>query len=265
MSGSHDPKHSGDPKQGEREYYRRIGAEGLAHAAAKPLNDPRAGHYLADLGALLMLLRPPPASLLDLGCGTGWTTRYLAQAGYTVTGVDIAPEAIAKAIECTGPAEAGRATFRVGDYEHPPSIGVFDYVLFYDALHHAEDEAAALACAFAALKPDGVLVAFEPGEGHHRSESSVRAVKEFGVHEKEMPPHHIIAVGKRVGFRSGIALPTPHDFVKTLYRRDLSRPASTLRLWMERTWAYFRVMTRMRTLRRGGMTILFKGAARPLR
>ncbi len=256
MSDSHDPK------RGEREYYLRIGAEGLTHAAGKPFNDPRAGHYLADLGALLMLLRPPPASVLDLGCGTGWTSRYLAQAGYTVTGVDISPEAIAKAVECTGPTEAERVSFHVGDYEHPPAASAFDYVLFYDALHHAEDEATALARSFSALKPDGVLIAFEPGEGHHRSESSVRAVREFGVHEKEMPPHRIIALGKRAGFRSGIALPTPHDLMKTLYRRDLSRPASTLRLWIERTWAYLRILTRLTRLHRGGVTLLFKGETR---
>lgn len=42
--------------------------------------------------------RPLPAgSALDLGCGTGDTSIYLAQHGWKVTGVDFAPRALAKA------------------------------------------------------------------------------------------------------------------------------------------------------------------------
>ncbi|OCB31011.1 class I SAM-dependent methyltransferase [Mycobacterium parascrofulaceum] len=39
----------------------------------------------------------PPGSALDLGCGTGDSSIYLAQHGWKVTGVDFAPRALDKA------------------------------------------------------------------------------------------------------------------------------------------------------------------------
>ena len=42
---------------------------------------------------------PPPARVLDLGCGAGRTTIPLAALGYTVTGIDLSPELIAEGKE----------------------------------------------------------------------------------------------------------------------------------------------------------------------
>ena len=75
----------------------------------------------------------------------------------------------------------------------------FDAALFYDALHHAENERAALAATYEALRPGGVCITVEPGEGHGVASAGIAA--ELGVTEKDMPPHHIIAVGREVGFR----------------------------------------------------------------
>jgi SAM-dependent methyltransferase len=80
-----------------------------------------------------------------------------------------------------------------------PYCDEFDAALFYDALHHAENERAALAAVHAALKPGGVCVTVEPGEGH--AAASADATDAFGVTEKDMPPHHVITIGRSVGFR----------------------------------------------------------------
>src|SRR5207244_11070644 len=84
-------------KSGEIDYLKNLGAAGVWHAANKPFSDPGCGRYLAELGAILALLPPPPARLLDLGCGTGWTSVFFARAGYDVVGVDLAPDMIAHA------------------------------------------------------------------------------------------------------------------------------------------------------------------------
>ena len=45
-----------DPKQGEREYFARIGAAGIAHSLAKPYADDNCAQYLAVMTALFGLL-----------------------------------------------------------------------------------------------------------------------------------------------------------------------------------------------------------------
>jgi SAM-dependent methyltransferase len=251
---------SHDPKAGEKEYYQRIGEVGRAHARAKPFADSRCGHYLADAGALLMLLKSPPGKILEMGCGSGWLSLFLARAGYDVIGVDIAPEAIELAKQAAVADQVSRVRFVVGDYETAQSAagGTCDAVIFYDALHHAEDEAAALRTAYAALKAGGALYAFEPGEGHGATEDSRRAVETYGVHEKDMPPRHIIALGRLAGFRRAVVLPSPHELTRTVYRRDFHLQPGEWRLRLEKLWGYTRAFQRMGRQRRGGLTVLWK-------
>nr|MDQ3642887.1 class I SAM-dependent methyltransferase [Actinomycetota bacterium] len=74
-------------------------------------------------------------TILDLGCGTGWTTLFLAEAGYQPTGVDLTPAAIRMA--ATRAERWGvRADFEVGDMDMLDLDREFDAVLVYDALHH---------------------------------------------------------------------------------------------------------------------------------
>src|SRR5690606_26929157 len=85
----------------------------------------------------------------------------------------------------------------------------FDVALFYDALHHAEDPAAALASAYRALKRGGLLVTIEPGDGHAAAEGSLHAVETFGVTERDMPPRDIVRLARAAGFRRARVYPTP--------------------------------------------------------
>jgi len=187
------------PKLGEINYLKTAGVDGVEHARNKPFSDAACGRYLGDLGLVMQLLPPPPARVLDLGVGSGWTTLFLARRGYDVAGRDICPDMIALAEQNRDQMEADSASFEVGDYESMPHRNAFDAVLFYDALHHAEDERAALLAAFAALKPGGLCLTVEPGEGH--AAVSEHAVRTYGVTEKDMPPHHIIGIGQAIGFR----------------------------------------------------------------
>jgi SAM-dependent methyltransferase len=187
------------PKFGEINYLKSAGTDGVEHVRNKPFSDAACGRYLGDLGLVMGLLPPPPARILDLGVGSGWTSIFLARRGYEVVGRDICPDMIALAEQNCSQINIDNASFEVGDYESMLYRNEFDAVLFYDALHHAEDERAALKAAYAALRPGGICLTVEPGEGH--AAVSTEAVKTFGVTEKDMPPHHIIAIGQSLGFQ----------------------------------------------------------------
>lgn len=212
-----------DPKQGEREYFARIGPAGIAHSTGKPFTDDHCEANLANLTALFHLLHSPPQRVVEFGCGVGWLSLFLARRGYAVTGVDISPDAIAAACAQRDAQRVAGATFVVADYEEFSAPQPFDCALFYDSLHHAEDERAALRCAYRSLREGGMLVAFEPGYGHSETDASVRAVREFGVHEKDMPAGYIVRLGREAGFRRHVFLPRPHDVIRRLYRPAYGR------------------------------------------
>lgn len=201
-------------KQDEVEYAWRMSAE---HAANKPFSDGDCGRNLIRLGTLFTLLPPPPARLLDLGCGTGWTSRFFARAGYAVVGVDIAPEMIRLATEGRDADRAANLSFAVSDYENLAYRDEFDCAVFFDSLHHADDERLAVRRAFEALKPGGVCLADEPGEGHSRSEDSLAAVAKYGVTEKDMPPAHVVALGREAGFAAFRVFPHAHELERAVY------------------------------------------------
>lgn len=188
------------PKLGEINYVKAIGTAASRHVLDKPFSTAECGRYLVDLGLVLDLLPPPPARVLDLGVGPGWTSVFLAKRGYEVVGQDICADMVELAERNRDRYEADAASFVVGDYEGLGFRDEFDAAVFYDALHHAEDERAALAAVFAALRPGGVCITVEPGEGHAAASADLAA--SYGVTEKDMPPHHVVSVGREVGFRS---------------------------------------------------------------
>src|SRR6516164_2425848 len=104
-------------KQGERDYLKKLNADSVRHAVNKPFSDPDCGSYLMEIGAIMTLLPPPPARLLDVGCGTGWTSLFFARRGYEVVGVDIAPDMIHHANENKQRAQLDNVRFLVCDYE----------------------------------------------------------------------------------------------------------------------------------------------------
>lgn len=203
------------PRPGELTYYERIGDEGRRHAVEKPFSDDECGLYFLRAGALFSLLPPPPARVLDCGCGTGWLSYFLARRGYDVVGTDVSPDAIALAQAHPLFRDGPSPRFLVADSESLTFAAEFDAVVFFDSLHHAIDEAAALGSAHRALRTGGVCVALEPGRGHARRSHAIDA--EYDVTDKDMPPAHVCRVGRRVGFSRCRVVPAPQHLGKALY------------------------------------------------
>ena len=200
---------------GELAYYRSIGDGGRSHALNKPFSDPDVAAQLMQVGAILSLLPAPPADVLECGCGPGWLTKLLAKIGYRATGVDVAPEAIELARSAAVFEGLTLPRFEVAPAERLPFEAEFDAVLYFDALHHVSDEAAAISSAYRALRPGAMLVTSEPGHGHH--EASRGTVEQFGVTEKDMPARHIAQLAREAGFRQVRIHPRSDELGRLLY------------------------------------------------
>ncbi|WP_410565828.1 class I SAM-dependent methyltransferase [Amycolatopsis sp. cmx-4-61] len=95
----------------------------------------------------------PGEDVLDVGCGTGESTRQAAEDGGTAFGVDISAAAIARA------RELGGANFAVADAQtHPFPAAAFDVVLSRFGAMFFPNPPAAFANLARALRPGGRLV-----------------------------------------------------------------------------------------------------------
>lgn len=84
----------------------------------------------------------PPGRSLDLGCGTGTNTIYLAQKGWDATGVDFVPRAIATAKK-KADAVGASPRLMVGDVTRLTELGIgegYDLLLDLGCFHSIPDE-----------------------------------------------------------------------------------------------------------------------------
>lgn len=103
---------------------------------------------------------PKQGKLLELGCGAGNVSIFLAQKGYEVIGIDISPTAIQWAIENARNAQVN-VQFFTNDVLALPEVpkASFDVVLDGRCLHCiiGHDRAHFLQTAYRVLKPNGIL------------------------------------------------------------------------------------------------------------
>lgn len=103
---------------------------------------------------------PNSGKILELGCGAGNISIYLAQKGYEVSGVDISPTAVEWAIENAKKADV-QVDFKVGDVLKLEDIAneSFDIVLDGHCFHCiiGDDRSKFLQSAWRILKSDGIL------------------------------------------------------------------------------------------------------------
>jgi ubiquinone/menaquinone biosynthesis C-methylase UbiE len=110
---------------------------------------------------LLAEMPAAPASVVDLGCGTGSLSVLLASAGHAIVGVDIAPRMV-RAARRKAALAAVDARFLVADAAAPGlAHGAFDVVLARHVLWAMPDINAAIAEWVALLRPGARLILIE--------------------------------------------------------------------------------------------------------
>ncbi|HLF99600.1 MAG TPA: methyltransferase domain-containing protein [Acidimicrobiia bacterium] len=133
-------------------------------------NRPAYKHFLADewLAAVPdvkdRLEADPPARIVDVACGAGWSSISLAQAFPTATvdGIDLDEASIATARK--NAAEAGvtdRVNFEVRDASDPKLAGRYDVAFIFEALHDMSQPVNVLAAVRGLVGEGGTVIVMD--------------------------------------------------------------------------------------------------------
>jgi SAM-dependent methyltransferase len=171
----------------------------------KPFSNPAdAVHLHRNLALLLQaadLFRG--ATVLDLGCATGWLSLALADLGCHVIGADISPQAIALAHQVQARRDSrpgGSARFLAYDGRKLPlDDGSLDRVVCFDAFHHVRDPAATLAELARVLRPGGRIAMVEPGPHHSRTPQSQAEMALYHVIENDVDMAQVAQAARAAG------------------------------------------------------------------
>src|ERR1035437_8489474 len=107
----------------------------------------------------LLLRMLPPITVADLGAGEGLLSELLARRCRKVIAVDNSEKIVAFGAAKAKKNGLKNLEFRQGDLQTPPiEANSVDLVILTQALHHAEDPAAALVSAAKLLKPNGQIL-----------------------------------------------------------------------------------------------------------
>jgi SAM-dependent methyltransferase len=203
-----------DYDRGHLEYVAKIGPEGEQWLRLKPFYAPpsyelaRCLHTFAHIVERLHLA--PRAQVLDVGCGPGWLSEYLARCGYWVTGIDVSPDMVRIARDRVAAIEGeigsgmkAEAEFHAMHVRDLPWRGRFDAAILYDTMHHFDDEHETLRVIRSTLVPGGLLYLHEgarPEPGSAGEKTLIDEMQAFGTLESPFDPAYLTAVVEEAGF-----------------------------------------------------------------
>ena len=200
--------------EAHRKYVERIDDQAALWLRTKPFGAPP-GHELVECLRVFSHIvarvgLSPRAQVLDVGCGPGWLSEFLARCGYAVTGVDvsedmvrIARERIAAIDGPIGPGIAAVAEFHAMPVLDLPWRERFDAAILYDAMHHLDDEVETLRVVRRTLVPGGRIFIHEgvrPAPGSEGERQLVAEMEEYGTLESPFDPAYLLFVLEEAGF-----------------------------------------------------------------
>jgi 2-polyprenyl-3-methyl-5-hydroxy-6-metoxy-1,4-benzoquinol methylase len=102
---------------------------------------------------------PGDARIVEIGCGTGQMSLFLARADRVVIGADLSRASLRLAVEAARRFEVDQVQFIETDLHHPAlREGAFDVVYSSGVLHHTPDPSAAFVRIVRLARPGGMIV-----------------------------------------------------------------------------------------------------------
>lgn len=120
--------------------------------------------YINILPILNSCLSSKVKNILDIGCGSGAISLYIASKGYQVQGIDISKKAIR---ECDKSAKAiglNNADFKVLKFPSKKLNQKFDLIFFSEVIEHLKNDGAALKECYSLLRDNGILILSTPSK-----------------------------------------------------------------------------------------------------
>lgn len=145
----------------------------------------------------------PNISILDLGCGVGTLSFYIAQHGCEVLGLDVSRRAInlckenAKQLDLVDKTE-----FLAGDFTTMNLKRKFDLILFSEVIEHLKDDKGALSKIYKLLKIKGFLILSTPSSNAplYKLGFVNKFDKKVG-HLRRYFPNELISLCEKTGFQ----------------------------------------------------------------
>lgn len=126
----------------------------------------------------------PPARVLELGCGNGRNSNYLANNGFEVDAVDFSETAIAIAKERSGKTNHSVKYYCQSIFDFDYSIKTYDFIYDSGCFHHIAPHRRPdfLSIIVRTLKPRGIfaMVCFAPGGGSDYTDLEVYEKRSMG-------------------------------------------------------------------------------------
>ena len=203
-----------DYDRGHREYVQQIPEGERLWLRTKPFSAPPSfelaaclrtfAHVVDHLGLGLR------AQVLDVGCGPGWMSEFLARCGYWVTGIDISEDMVeiarlrvSRIPEQVGDGVDPFAEFHAMPVREMPWTDRFDAAILYDTMHHFDDELETLRVILRTLVPGGMIYIREGARPEQGSEGEQALIEEMRMRETlESPfdPRYLLEVVRDAGF-----------------------------------------------------------------
>jgi SAM-dependent methyltransferase len=222
----------------------------LYHLVKPFLGGPDFGPFFSEMYGFLNILQhidlPMKSKVLDVACGPGWTSHFLAKLGYEAFGIDISPDLIdiAKkriAMEPFSPYMDAplSASFSIHDIENDALDvdTVFSAAFFESALHHFYNPVAVIKNISKNLQEDGILCIWEgaaPKPGTAAFNHNIEIMTKYRTLERPYTREQMIELLEICGYSS-------HEFyspVNGLYNleKDVDMASLNNQLSSGRNW-----------------------------
>ena len=203
-----------DYDRGHRDYVKELSEGERVWLETKPFSAPPSFELATCLRTFAHIVDQLKlgvrAQVLDVGCGPGWLSEYLARCGYWVTGIDISEDMVelARLRVAQIPGQIGEgidahAEFHAMPVREMPWTDRFDAAILYDTMHHFDNELETLRVILRTLVPGGTIYIREgarPAPGSDSEQALIEEMRTWSTLESPFDPRYLLQVVRAAGF-----------------------------------------------------------------